>query len=154
MYLVGSPTPSKNLPIRVGASTTSLSAFGSVLSTMPASHISPSNCATTSYALSILLATSGAPRKSSKASAILWRNSRTNNGSTSEDDGAMNKRRSWRMLNSNEGGFVSVRYISEGRGLAWARYKGRTVFADGGRPFQTCSTIGLLKFQVSPCKAG
>lgn len=44
----GNPTPPRRLLSRFGASTTSLSAFGSVFAMMPPSTISLSSCATTS----------------------------------------------------------------------------------------------------------
>lgn len=86
MYL-GSPTPPNRFFIREGASTTSLSAFGSVDAINPPSTISLNSCATVSYELSILLASNGDPKKSSKASATRWRNSSTWRGSVSVELG-------------------------------------------------------------------
>ena len=86
MYVYpGKPTPPRSLSIHPGMSTSSRRAFGSVLHTLPASHISPSSWATTSYELSILVASKGAPRKSSNTSTIRWRNSKTKSGSTSRE---------------------------------------------------------------------
>lgn len=48
MKYLGSPALPSKLFIQLGASTTSLSGFGSVVATIPASHISPSSWATTS----------------------------------------------------------------------------------------------------------
>ena len=44
----GTPIPPSSFPIQPGTSTTSCNALGSVLHTVPPSHISLSNCATTS----------------------------------------------------------------------------------------------------------
>lgn len=86
----------------------------------------------------------GDPRKSSSVSATRWRNSRWASGSVSSDEGERNSSRSWRMEYISEGGFESGAYIKEGRGAAWERYSGSRTWADGGRPFQTCSSMQLL----------
>lgn len=102
----GSPNPPSRFPMKDGASMTSLSALGSVLQTMPASHISATICTTTSYEFSNLVGSKGAPRKSSSASATRWRNSRTRRGSVSADVEARNNRRSWTIEKTRTGGFV------------------------------------------------
>lgn len=118
---LGRPTPPSSLFIHEGASTTSRRAFGSVVATMPPSHISPNSCVMTSYEVSILWVRSGDPRKSSSVSATRWRNSRCARGSVSSDEGERNSSRSWRIEYISEGGFKSGAYIREGRGALWER---------------------------------
>jgi hypothetical protein len=77
-------------------------------------------------------------------STTLCRNSRARRGSISEDDVIMKRRLACLRLKRRVGGFVFGRYIKDGRGAGWARYRGRMFWAERGREVYMCVRIGLL----------
>lgn len=117
--LPDNPIPLISFPKNPSTSTRSRNAFPSVVVTVPASHISFNNCATTSYPFSMLCASNGVPRNSSSTSITRCRNSSASNGGISDEVVRKNRRLSCLTLKRRVDGLVLGRYMRAGRGVGW-----------------------------------